>query len=166
MFALTIISAVAGLKVGKYIFPVENLRLNGSAYAIPVQNETLYFNLFGTVNSTEHCGASELGDNLTAYTASSLEDLDLCFPVAMNGTEEVHLIQKNPRANPTGLHIMYNGTAGSDSALSITLNCHRLSTMNVTRGFDFVYNLTINHPAGCPKQPRQKMMTTRDQWYF
>ncbi|KAK2949894.1 hypothetical protein BLNAU_15197 [Blattamonas nauphoetae] len=166
MFALTIISAIAGLKVGKYIFPVEDLRLNGSAYSMPIQNDTLYFNLFGTVNSTEHCGASELGDDLTAYTTSALQDFDLCFPIATNGTEMVRLIQKNPRANPTGLHILYNETAGSGSRLNITVNCNRVSHMNVTMNREFVYNLTINHPAGCPKQPRQKIMMTRDQWYF
>ncbi|KAK2943993.1 hypothetical protein BLNAU_21082 [Blattamonas nauphoetae] len=161
MIVLIVVSAVAGLNVGNYTFAVEDLMLNGSAYSLPLSyKKTLYFNLLAPVEVTKGCVEYNWTEILSAYTVEDVSILDMCFPVALNGSEEIGLIQKNPRAPPTGLFVNYSVHTGSPGNLNITMNCHRLSNMQAQEVGMVSYSVLWNHPAFCPRPVRQKSKFT------
>ncbi|KAK2944004.1 hypothetical protein BLNAU_21093 [Blattamonas nauphoetae] len=161
MIVLTVVSAVAGLNVGNYTFAVEDLMLNGSAYSLPLSESlTLYFNLLVPVEVTKGCVDYNWTEILSAYTVEDMSIIDMCFPVALNGTEEIGLIQKNPRAAPTGLFFNYNVRTGSAGNMNITLNCNRVSNMQAQEVGMISYSVLWNHPAFCPRAAHKKYKFT------
>ncbi|KAK2941015.1 hypothetical protein BLNAU_24086 [Blattamonas nauphoetae] len=113
-----------------------------------VTQETLNFNLLAPVEVTKGCVNYNWTEILSAYTVEDVSIIDMCFPVALNGSEEIGLIRKNPRAH---------GLSGN---LNITMNCHRLSNMQAQEVGMVSYSVLWNHPAFCPRPVRQKSKFT------
>ncbi|KAK2958422.1 hypothetical protein BLNAU_6692 [Blattamonas nauphoetae] len=161
MILFTVVSTIAGLNVGNYTFAVEDLMLNGSAYSLPLSsNKTLYFNLLVPVDASTRCVEYNWTGVLTAYTVDDLGFMEQCIPIALPKTEEIGLIQKNPRVPPTGLFVNYSEHTGSIGNLNITMNCHRLSSMQAEEVGYVSYSVVWNHPAFCPRANRQKSKFT------